>query len=189
MNGILMLAAGSSRRFGSDKRSAKLNNSTLLDRSIQSALNSRLSLLVILKHDDLDLIDTLSEKYPTAHFLRCPDSALGIGHSLSFGVAQAANRRYTGVLIALADMPWVQAATYSTIARNITADKIIVSRYREHIGAPIGYGSQYFSELMSCRGDENTGTIWQSHRDRVEYLELDDSGILRDVNLPEDISN
>lgn len=184
-----MLAAGSSRRFDSDKRAATVNNSSLLDTSIQNALNSRLSLLVVLKHDDLNLIDTLSEKYPTAHFLRCPDSPLGIGHSLSFGVAQAANRRYTGLLIALADMPWVQAATYSTIARNIASDKIIVSRYREHVGNPIGYGSQYFPELMSCRGDEDTRKIWQSHRDRVEYLELDDSGILRDVNLPEDISN
>lgn len=189
MNGILLLAAGSSRRFGSDKRFASLGDSTLLDCTIQNALNSRRALMVILRHDDFSLIDELAETYPTAHFLRCPDSPLGLGHSLSFGVAQAANRQFTGIAVAFADMPWVKPASYSAVAQHIVADKIIVPRYREHLGNPIGYGSQYFPELMSCRGEIDTNSVWQSHRDRVEYLELDDAGILRDVNFPEDIAD
>lgn len=189
MRGILLLAAGPSRRFGSDKRFAHIGESKMLDTAIQSAINSRLALLVVLRHNDFDLIDELAEKYPTAHFMRCPDSPLGFGNSLSFGVAQAANRRFTGVVIGLADMPWVMPGTYNSIARNISPDKIVVPRYREHIGNPLGYGSQYFSELMSCRGDEDTSSIWQSHRHRVEYLELDDDNILKDINYPEDIAN
>ena len=189
MNGILVLAAGASRRFGSDKRIASLEDSTILECSIQNALHSRLSLLVILRHDDLTLIDILVEQYPTAHFMRCPDSPLGLGHSLSFGVAQAANRRFNGVVVSFADMPWIQPGTYSAVARSLATDKIVVPRYREHIGNPIGYGSHYFQELMSCRGDEDTTSIWRSHRDCVEYLDLDDAGILRDVNTPEDLAN
>lgn len=187
MNGILMLAAGSSRRFGSDKRNAKIDGSTLLDTSIKNALNSRLALLVILRHDDLALIDILAEKYPTAHFLRCPDSALGLGHSLSFGIAQAANRRFGGAVVTLADMPWVESATFSAVARNIVSEKIVVPRYGGHIGNPLAFGSHYFPELMSCRGEQDAQSIWPGHMERVEYLELEDSGILRDVNTSADL--
>jgi|SaaInlV_100m_DNA_5_1039725.scaffolds.fasta_scaffold11898_2 molybdenum cofactor cytidylyltransferase len=190
MNGILMLAAGASRRFGSDKRLAQLQDGrTVLETSIENALASGLSVLVILKHDELDLRETLAAQYPDAHILRCPDSALGMGHSLAFGVAQAANLRFYGIAVAYADMPWVEPASYSAVGRRITPDKILVPRYGQQHGNPIGFGNHYFSELKSCRGDKDTHAIWQGHMDRVEYLELTDAGILRDINTAEDISD
>lgn len=189
MNGVILLAAGLSRRFGSDKRLANFNNSTLLEISITNILESGLSLLTVLRQDDFELRENLSEKYSNAHFMRCPSSALGLGHSLSFGVEQASNLRFSGAAIALANMPWVEFASYSAITKRITADKIIVPRYREHLGHPVGYGKQYFSELVGFRGDETPDSIWRAHMDRVEYLELDDEGILKQVNFPEDILN
>lgn len=189
MNGVILLAAGLSRRFGSDKRLAIYKETTLLDCSITKILGSGLSLLTVLRHDDFELRDQLSEKYPDGHFLRCPDSALGLGHSLSFGIEQASNLRFDGAAIALANMPWIESSSYGAVAKRITADKIIVPRYREHHGQPVGYGKRYFAELASYRGDEPPDSIWRSHMDRVEYLELDDEGILKQVTFPEDISD
>ena len=187
MKGVLLLAAGSSRRFGSDKRHQLLASGlSLLETCLDHISTASLPALVVLRHDDFDLVELLATNWPLFHFLRCPDSALGMGHSLAFGVEQAANRRFTGLLIALADMPFVLPATYSALAHPLQADKILIPRYQGHLGHPVGFGSDFFSELRACRGDAGGKAVWQQHRDRIEYLEIADDGILKDIDLPLD---
>ena len=189
MNGVLVLAAGLSRRYGSDKRLADIGTGKpLLEQTLAQIVEADMAFLVVLRHDDLDYIDELTEKYPRGHFVRCPESALGMGYSLSFGVEQARFRRFTGIVVALGDMPGVEPATYRAVGRQLKSDNIIVPRHQERTGNPVGFGSDFFDELKSIRGDRGAKEVWQNHPDRVEYLDLQDQGILIDIDIPDDIA-
>lgn len=189
MNGVLLLAAGLSRRYGEDKRLARMaNGKGLIQSTLEAIDQSELPCLVVLRHDDYDLRDQLQADFSRLHFVRCPESALGMGYSLAFGVEQAAFRRFTCLAISLADMPLIEPATYRRVCMSLKSDNIVIPRHQERIGHPIGFGSDFFSELKSIRADRGAREVWQNHPESVEYLDLSDAGILADVDEPEDMA-
>ncbi len=188
MNGLVLLAAGCSVRFGEDKRFAKLpDGKAMLLATLERIDESSVPCLVVLRHDDLDLIDQLANHYPRLHFVRCPESPLGMGYSLAFGVEQAAFRRSTGVAIALADMPLIEPATYRRVTHHISSEKIVIPRHQQMIGHPIGFGQDFFDQLKAIRGDQGARSVWQHNQTQVEYLDIEDAGILADIDTREDI--
>jgi molybdenum cofactor cytidylyltransferase len=104
----ILLAAGVSRRFGSDKRLQPLADGTpmALVAARNLAAACRRCILVI-RPDDTALAQLLSEA--GLETVVCPDAEQGMGHSLAAGVAASADA--TGWLVALADMPYIQPAT------------------------------------------------------------------------------
>lgn len=188
MNGIVLLAAGRSLRFESDKRLHQMaDGRTLLQTTLDSIEQSEVACLTVLRHDDYELAEQLSAQYERLHFMRCPESALGMGYSLAFGVEQAAFKRFTSAAIALADMPLIEPATYRRVCHHLAADKILIPRHQNKIGHPIGFGGDFFDELKSIRGDYGARGVWQQHPDRVEYLDIDDAGILIDIDTTEEL--
>ena len=72
MKGAIVLAAGSSRRFGSDKRKAKLNNGKMiLESALENALYNFEHVILTLRHDDQTLKEEFKITVPVA-----TDSAL-----------------------------------------------------------------------------------------------------------------
>ena len=90
--GALVLAAGMSRRFGGDKRAARLPNGTTVAAETLHQLSAAFDAIhVVVRDNDSDaLIESLTIAAPNARFSRCQDAHLGMGHSLAHGVAQVA---------------------------------------------------------------------------------------------------
>ena len=109
MLGAIVLAAGSSRRFGGDKRRVKLNDEfSVLSKTIDNVANLVDSVLVVLRVDDQGFKNELRNQVPSLNvsYYLAPDSALGMGHSLSNAISSQDN--LTAAMIVLADMPFVQ---------------------------------------------------------------------------------
>ena len=81
-----MLAAGRSRRFGDeDKRTVHLSNGRpVLESTLESVRGTVDSTLLVLRPDDLDLIDLL-DAHEAVTVVICQDADLGMGHSLAAG--------------------------------------------------------------------------------------------------------
>lgn len=181
--GVILLAAGRSRRFGSDKRNAQLENGqTLIEASIAAIKDSGLPLLVCLGRPDTALAATLAGRGISATL--CDEAALGMGHTLSHGVRERP-ADWEGVLVALADMPWIRPDSYLAIARQLTPDTIVAPCHEGRRGNPVGFGAAFFELLAVTTGDSGARGILASNPGAVRELALDDPGLLQDVDTPD----
>ena len=93
-----------------------------------------------------------------------------------------------GFLMALVDHPLVSPRTYLTIHDHAQKqpDKIIIPVYKGTKGHPVYFGSRYIPELLAAPPDRGARTVVRANQDNVILIDVDDKGILRDIDLPED---
>ncbi len=184
--GVLMLAAGSGRRFGSDKRLATLpHGQTLLDTAVNNALDSGLPVQVCLAPNDKAIADQLRTR--GCRVTLCQQSAQGMGATLANGVLSISD--WDGVLIALADMPWILPDSFRTVADSLAADAIRIPVYEGRQGHPVGFGRHFYPRLLQLSGDRGAREVIQNHQQNVEEVALSDPGITRDVDTPGQLEN
>lgn len=100
----LVLAAGSSVRFGSDKRRSLLaDGRSLLVHSVESACAVFDDVRVVLREGERGVDLGLPAR---CRVISSPDFTLGMGHSLAAGAASLADSEAQAVAILLGDMPW-----------------------------------------------------------------------------------
>ncbi|HLO63834.1 MAG TPA: nucleotidyltransferase family protein [Azonexus sp.] len=187
MRGVvgLLLAAGAGRRFGTDKRWQPLADGTPLVLASASRLRGACSdVLAVLRPDDAALGERLQE-------LGCrvvvnPDAEAGLGSSLAAGVRASADA--AGWLVALADMPFIASASHQAVQERLLAGaSVVVPTHDGQRGHPVGFSREWLGELSRLDGDVGARHILREHADRVEVLAVDDSGILADVDRPDDL--
>ncbi|MDE2259940.1 MAG: hypothetical protein KGK17_06425, partial [Betaproteobacteria bacterium] len=59
-------------------------------------------------------------------------------------------------------------------------------RYRGQRGNPVGFSSHFREALMALRGDQGARRLLDVHRQEVCWLDVDDPGILLDIDVPND---
>ncbi|HDR9483604.1 TPA: nucleotidyltransferase family protein [Burkholderia aenigmatica] len=119
------------------------------------------------------------------HVVYAPDAVRGMGASLSAGVR--ATPEANGWLVALGDMPWIAASTYETVTRALDADgaSIVAPAHRGVRGHPVGFSAHHFDALAALDGDTGARALFASAP--VKLLDVDDPGIVRDVDTPADL--
>lgn len=180
--GILLLAAGYSRRFGADKRLLPLSDGrSLLQTAIDNVCRAGLPLLVCLRASDDELELALSGN--GIQCTRCPESRLGMGHTLAHGVSSI-KAAWSGVLVGLADMPMIHPDTYVRLAHQLGPGRIVVPTYRGRRGHPVGFDRTFYPQLEQLQGDRGARGVLATNPAAVLAIEIDDPGILTDIDLP-----
>jgi molybdenum cofactor cytidylyltransferase len=181
---VLVLAAGRATRFGADKRLTTLpRGARVIDTVLEEIRQSGLPLLVCLGADDAALAQELQQRDIAVH--RCIRASEGMGGTLAEGAAQLA--AYDGMLIALADMPWIKAGTYAAVAAGLDQRNICVPSYRHKPGHPVGFSARYFPELMTLGGDAGARGLLEKYAAHVRDVPVNDAAIHRDIDLPADL--
>jgi molybdenum cofactor cytidylyltransferase len=104
-----------------------------------------------------------------------------MGDSIAAGVA--AGRDYRGWLVVLGDMPFILPDTLTCVIDSLNDDCISVPVYRGERGHPVGFGHSFGPALMGLTGDEGARRLFQLGR--VQTIEVNDPGVLWDVDVPE----
>ncbi|HET7765795.1 MAG TPA: nucleotidyltransferase family protein [Burkholderiales bacterium] len=116
----------------------------------------------------------------------CRNAAEGMGVSLADGIRAAADA--DGWVVALADMPYLKPETVRVIATALSdGAEIAAPLYRGQRGHPVGFARRFLEDLLSLRGDAGAREILNAHSDRIMLCEVDDPGVLRDVDEPSDL--
>lgn len=189
MVGIL-LAAGFSRRFGSaDKLLQRLpNGRPIALASAENLIKAIPSSIAVLRQDNTDLAKLLVNAGLDVIF--CGEHDQEMADSLATAIRYSANLESAsdGVVIALADMPYIQPATINRVATQLSAGaSIVIPTYQGQRGHPVGFSMKFRSELESLKGDEGARSIIKRHSDEVCFCDSDDAGILVDIDTPEDL--
>ena len=181
----LVLAAGSSRRFLSDKRTAKLaGGRSVLEQTIECCVEAGLEVLLVLGPGD----DLLSEYFNLLGIktLINPDASIGIGSSLAAGASALSDT--AALLVVLGDMPYVKPATLRILADKLLAGAGIVRPlYRQRPGNPVGFSSHYYPCLMALSGDRGGRNILLENPAEVVDIDVEDGGVIRDIDYPADL--
>jgi len=179
----LVLAAGSSKRFGSRKLIAKLpGGETVLRRTLNRI---KLALPNVTVISSLELYSSISLSDNHIEIEIFADSHKGMGASLSHGIKLS--QKSNACLVCLADMPFIQTSTYREIASKLTKNNIVVPVYKGKQGNPVGFGERFFRELASLSGDKGGRTLIDKYSDSTSYINVDDPTILYDIDTPEDL--
>lgn len=96
---------------------------------------------------------------------------------------------WNGVLLTLADMPWIAPQTYSLVAARLSASTISLPVFNGLPGHPVGFGRDFYQELRSLSGDVGAKPIVQKYAQHVRKLPLDDPAIRQDVDFPSDLGS
>lgn len=181
----LLLAAGFSRRFGSDKLLHPLADGTPI--ALESAKRLQRACrrcVAVLRPMQTGLHALLAAEGIEVHF---SDAAnLGMGRSLATAVSIASSA--PGWLVALADMPFIQPETYTAVTAKLRSGAHIVApSYQGLRGHPVGFSRDCLPALRALTGDHGARAMLERPHQSLVLFPTDDQGVIADVDAPEDL--
>jgi len=181
----ILLAAGASRRFGSNKLLQILHNGqTVLDTSATKLHQNVERMFVVIRSDDTASANLLSKL--DFKFIVCDQADQGVGASLACGVQASADA--SGWLVALADMSFIAPSVYRDVVTSIKSGSLLAAPfYNFKRGHPVGFSSALYSELIALDDDTGAKNIIAKHAYELHALECDDPGVIRDIDTPADL--
>jgi molybdenum cofactor cytidylyltransferase len=185
---LIVPAAGRGSRFNGaggagHKLAQPLDGLTVLECTLRAVLQSQLPCLVV----------TTAELAPAAArqlarrdvlVLSPGEAARGMGYSIAAGVAERSGA--AGWLVLPGDMPRVRAASLQAVAAALSQQIVVWAQHRGRRGHPVGFAAELYSELVQLDGDDGARRVVARYP--AVGLELDDPGVLQDVDTPDDLA-
>lgn len=183
------MAAGQSRRFGSDKRFALLSDgNSLLASTVARVRETFDHVWVVLQEGEQPCTFGLDSDMPV---ISVDQDSAGLGDSIASLFSKVAqDNRYTdvqGALIWLGDMPWVTVATSSRILTDAHPDRIVRPCYNGRPGHPVFFGRQFWPELALLKDREGARSVIAGNRSQCIEVAVSDRNVCVDVDTPTDL--
>lgn len=180
----VLLAAGFGSRFGNDKLLYEIEQLPMIVHSMRALVACDRTIAVV-RCGDHALHAVLQ-----AHGVDCVFNAepeRGMGSSIACAVK--ASSQANGWCLLPADMPFVSASTTQRLVDVLRADALLAAPYyRGRRGHPVAFSRAFFDALSGLDGDTGARDIVQSHADRLIRIDIDDAGVLADIDTPEDVA-
>jgi molybdenum cofactor cytidylyltransferase len=183
----VVLAAGMSRRMGTPKQLLPIDGETILERTLQNVRASNVDeIVLVLGHAAESIERTIAAA--DVKLVRNPAYQQGLGTSLRAGLT-AVNANARAALIILADQPWVSSETLDRLIASHQESKqqIIIPIYRGFRGNPVLLDRSVFPEVQALEGDVGCRAVFGDHTENILKLEVDDPGILLDIDSRDDL--
>ena len=184
--GCLILAAGSARRFGTQKLLHPMaDGRPLLQHTLDAITATGLQAALVHRPDDQALLAAVAG-YANLKLIPCPDHEKGLGHSIACGVSAVPD--WNGWMICLADMPAITTDTYSALVTALDSHPIVIPEYEHKFGHPRGFERSFYEDLTNLQGDVGARDLLLQHRNETCVLTVNDPGILLDIDYPADLN-
>ena len=175
----IILAAGESRRMGFPKAMLRYRDETFLDTLVGLFATRCAPVIVVLGAH----ADRIRERVVRpASFVFNEDYQRGMTSSLQCGL-RALPPDAESVLFTLVDHPSVAPATIDALLR--PSDALVrVPRHGGRRGHPIWFSSHLSPEFLELPETCAARDVVRAHAAQTEFLDLDDPGILADIDDP-----
>jgi CTP:molybdopterin cytidylyltransferase MocA len=184
VSGIL-LAAGSSQRFGSDKQSTLVAGVPMLTRAARLLLDAGFVMPIVV------LGPRACEHRPllaglALRIVENPAAASGMASSLVASLDAAGD--CDAIVITVCDQPAVTAAHLRALVGvwRSTGSSIVASSYSGTRGVPALFAATHFPELRQLHGDRGAGPLLARHADSVHLIPLPGGEL--DIDTPADLT-
>jgi molybdenum cofactor cytidylyltransferase len=186
---IIVLAAGRGSRFAGQRHKLvqDLGSSSVLGQTIGHAIESRLPVVVVTTQP---LAAEATRWVARRDVVVLPEvgtpgsGPLGMGFSIAAGVAARSDGG--GWLVLPGDMPLVRPSSLVRVAEGLAQHAVVFAQHRGRRGHPVAFAAELFSELVQLAGDEGARRLMARYPS--QGIELDDPGVLVDVDTPDDLA-
>ncbi len=175
----VLLGAGYSTRFGSDKRLTKLVETPLIIATVNQYLQKFERVCVVIRPEDEEIQALLPS---TVSVVLSERADQGISQSIVSAVQ--ANLNSPWLLFGLADMPFVLTETLGLVEATLNTTDCDIVRLKSDgkFGNPVGFRPSCYSKLKELVGDTGARTLFQSSNFQTEILCVKDPGIHIDID-------
>ncbi len=178
----ILLAAGAASRFGADKLSAPLLGVKVIDHAAAALSSAQCTHRAVIVNSK-NVISCL----PGFEAIANPDADKGLSTSIRIGVDWAEARGAKGVIIALADMPFIEPDHYFRLfeAANASGNQCAFTTAGERRSPPAIFGAAWFSQLRDLTGDQGAKNLLLTQPQAGGVSAQENS--LADIDTPEDL--
>jgi molybdenum cofactor cytidylyltransferase len=185
----ILLAAGTSSRMGQAKQLLPLGSSTVLAQTLEHARASAVDEVILVLGSSAEPIrHQLSQTLLAGVKVVVNQSyEQGMASSLRAGLS-ALDPQSAATLIILGDQPFTLPQTLDRIiqAYRDSGAQIVIPTHQGTRGNPVLLDRSLFSEAMALEGDVGCRAIFRNHLDKIVNVEVEDAGILLDIDDRED---
>jgi CTP:molybdopterin cytidylyltransferase MocA len=185
----VILAAGRSSRFGRPKALLPVGPggppfAARLIALFRAALIDEV--IVVGRQDDAPLREVV--KAAAARFVVNVDADRGQLSSLLAALDALGARTVRGVIVMPVDIPLIKVGTISAVRDAFLQGTSPIARatHQGRHGHPVIFGSAVFEELRRADRSSGAKAVVHAHASDILNVEVDDSGVLRDVDTAED---
>jgi molybdenum cofactor cytidylyltransferase len=184
---IIILAAGSSSRFGSTKQLLHFNNKTLLQHVIDEAIDAAAEPVIVVTGANADVISkTINDQRVKVEYNENWQQGMASGIVAGLQKAITLNNDIEKIIIAVCDQPFVSATLFKQLyqLQNEGVQHIVASAYADTIGTPALFTQKYFDALLSLTGDEGAKKIIKANTSDVATVDFPQGAI--DIDTKKD---
>jgi molybdenum cofactor cytidylyltransferase len=182
----LILAAGESSRMGQDKALLTYGGRTFLEIVVAALHEAGIERVgVVLGHHAEQIQGAVTLE--GAEIVINRDYARGQTSSLQAGLRALERADLEAVVLCLVDHPLISADTVRALVASFrrSGAPVVIPTFQDQRGHPVLIGRTLFSALLSLDPGAGANTVIGRHRDATQLVEVNDSGILLDVDDPE----
>lgn len=185
--GIVILAAGASTRLGTPKQLLRLDDRSLLRRTLETALASAGRPVTLVLGSMAAQMHVEAAGLPV-EIVENPDWPEGVASSIRMGLAsiQETNPAVGAVLFLVCDQPLVTSDLLNRIIEiyHKNAPRLIASAYGGGLGVPALFSRELFPELARLRGSIGAKQILLQHRSEAMSVPFPEGEL--DIDSEED---
>lgn len=187
--GILILAAGASSRMGVSKQMLPVGGTSLMGKTITTALETKLKNIVVVLGSNADEHRIAANEFPVTTLLNT-EWQKGMGTSIKIGVNHLAKTNsLQGIIILVCDQPTLSSDVLTSLVnkQKETQKPIIACRYANTVGVPALFMSDTFEKLRTLKDDQGAKKIILQNQNEVSVIDFPSGEI--DLDTPEDYDN
>lgn len=186
---ILVLAAGKSSRMQSIKQLEKVGNKTLLNITLEKAVQLQETDIYCVLGANASLIKK-SIVFPNISIISNDNYTNGLSTSIiaSLNYFKKHDLNFNAIFILLADQPAIDEEYLSSM-KNLhlnNPSKIIATKYQLHFGVPVIIPKTYFKSLLTINGDKGAKSFINEHQKEVLSSKLQTNSI--DIDTQEELN-
>ena len=190
MISAIILAAGESRRMGvKNKLLLPISGEVLIRNFVKSVCASNVAEVVVVVGHEAEKIEGVLQGQPV-RFVENLRYMEGMTSSIQTGI-QTASAESEGLMICLADQPFIETSDFNRLIHEFTdlfdskSSLIIVPVFKGQRGNPVLFSCQ-FRDIILQHTDEGCRDIVLKHPECVREVEMGNDNVLQDVDTPED---
>ncbi len=188
--GLVLLAAGASKRLEKPKQLLRFQGETLLKRAVITALASDCRPVIAALGANAEKLKREIEEFDI-EIVENPDWEKGMGSSIKIGLEKLSEicPEISGVVLMVCDQPFVSADLIARLIESFraTGAPIVACSYGATLGVPALFSQRFFPELLALNADGGAKKIISEHR--TDVTEIDFEAGATDIDTEQDYLN
>lgn len=185
--GLIILAAGASKRLGEPKQLLNFKGETFLRRAALEAVESVCRIVVVVFGANAEKFEYSIkdlEIFPVGN----NDWESGMRTSIRAGIEKISeiDKEISGAIIAVCDQPFVTREIFDELAKTFKRNDalIVASSYAETVGVPALFSRKLFPDLKNLDERGGAKSLIRKYIDKTITINFPDGAI--DIDTPED---